>query len=627
MINIVVPLLGKGQRFQEAGYHSSKPLIMSSGKEMIFWLLDCLVDKDANVFVIYRSELDDERFPEKIDSRYGKRVNLKSVSYDTEGAAHTLLIALDEMSVDMSLPLIVCDADTFYDKEHIHDIKNVGNCIFYFIDDGIDPIYSYLKIVDEKVTSIEEKNKVSDYASVGTYCFDSGTLAKKYCKKIIKKNLKKKGEYYISSVFQEMIDDGIKVTSRKVRNFNCIGTPSQLQASKIKNVLRICFDLDSTLVTEPRSKGDYSTVEPIQKNIEFLRYLRQQGHEIIIHTARGMKSHFGNVGKLTTNIGKITFETLDKYGIPYDEIYFGKPYADLYIDDKAINAYSDLEKSTGIYRHALITRQHNDVRILEQVVKKSSKNQSIKGEAHWYANIPAGLQHLFPKLLSQESFDDFTELTLEKVEGTTLSKLLITGAFQKSDLTSLMDGLRLIHESSILVDREKINIYSNYASKLTSRFKTFDASIVSEKTIKLFEGMNAFLVSYEKQKKAVTTNIHGDPVFTNVFLDTNGRIKFIDMRGLQGEVPTLVGDRNYDYAKVYQSLLGYDYIVHNQRIDDEVLRNLRSEFFELVDCDETEIQKLSSILLFTCIPLQPRVLWDKLLNLSYESFYEKFTKL
>ena len=31
---------------------------------------------------------------------------------------------------------------------------------------------------------------------------------------------------------------------------------------------RFCFDLDNTLVTYPKIKGDYSTVEPIVKNIE-----------------------------------------------------------------------------------------------------------------------------------------------------------------------------------------------------------------------------------------------------------------------------------------------------------------------------------------------------------------------
>ena len=59
---------------------------------------------------------------------------------------------------------------------------------------------------------------------------------------------------------------------------------------KIKN-LRVCFDLDNTLVTFPKIKNDYTSVEePILKNIEFLKYLKSFGTTIIIYTARRMKT-------------------------------------------------------------------------------------------------------------------------------------------------------------------------------------------------------------------------------------------------------------------------------------------------------------------------------------------------
>ena len=53
-----------------------------------------------------------------------------------------------------------------------------------------------------------------------------------------------------------------------------------------------------------------------------------------------MRTHSGNVGAVVRDIGKVTIDTLDKYSIPYDEIYFGKPYAHFYIDDLAINTSS-----------------------------------------------------------------------------------------------------------------------------------------------------------------------------------------------------------------------------------------------------------------------------------------------
>ena len=36
------------------------------------------------------------------------------------------------------------------------------------------------------------------------------------------------------------------------------------------------------------------------------------------------------------NVGKITLDWLDRHGIEFDEIYFGKPSAELYLDDRAL---------------------------------------------------------------------------------------------------------------------------------------------------------------------------------------------------------------------------------------------------------------------------------------------------
>ena len=49
-----------------------------------------------------------------------------------------------------------------------------------------------------------------------------------------------------------------------------------------------------------------------------------------------METFLGNVGKINAVQGPILYEWLEKYEIPYDEIYFGKPNADVYIDDKGL---------------------------------------------------------------------------------------------------------------------------------------------------------------------------------------------------------------------------------------------------------------------------------------------------
>jgi hypothetical protein len=54
-----------------------------------------------------------------------------------------------------------------------------------------------------------------------------------------------------------------------------------------------------------------------------------------------MKTCNNNVGKVIANIGMVTLEWLSRNNIPFDEIYFGKPLADVYIDDKGLKYEND----------------------------------------------------------------------------------------------------------------------------------------------------------------------------------------------------------------------------------------------------------------------------------------------
>lgn len=66
-----------------------------------------------------------------------------------------------------------------------------------------------------------------------------------------------------------------------------------------------------------------------------LKALRTAGHEIVIATARHMKSCDHNVGKVIARQGLTTIQWLNKHGFEYDEIWFGKPHCQVYIDDNA----------------------------------------------------------------------------------------------------------------------------------------------------------------------------------------------------------------------------------------------------------------------------------------------------
>ena len=100
--------------------------------------------------------------------------------------------------------------------------------------------------------------------------------------------------------------------------------------------LRICIDLDGTICEIRKESETYADVKVKKGAAEKIHALRKAGHTIIINTARNMGSTGHNVGKALKNIGKMTFEWLEKNGIEYDEIFFGKPNADITIDDRVV---------------------------------------------------------------------------------------------------------------------------------------------------------------------------------------------------------------------------------------------------------------------------------------------------
>ncbi len=99
--------------------------------------------------------------------------------------------------------------------------------------------------------------------------------------------------------------------------------------------MRIVLDLDGTICELKQPGQSYAEVEPMPGAQHAIRTLKQQGHSIVIYTARNMKTQNGNVGRVVQHVGKVTLDWLERYDIPYDEIVFGKPYGDVYVDDLA----------------------------------------------------------------------------------------------------------------------------------------------------------------------------------------------------------------------------------------------------------------------------------------------------
>lgn len=95
-----------------------------------------------------------------------------------------------------------------------------------------------------------------------------------------------------------------------------------------KRKLKICCDIDGVLATKTPA-NDYSQATPIENNISIINTLYQNGHYITLFTARGYQT--GLEWKDATT------KQMKLWGVYYHELLFGKPDADIYIDDKFFN--------------------------------------------------------------------------------------------------------------------------------------------------------------------------------------------------------------------------------------------------------------------------------------------------
>jgi hypothetical protein len=89
-----------------------------------------------------------------------------------------------------------------------------------------------------------------------------------------------------------------------------------------------CFDIDGTLCTN--TEGLYEEAKPFPERIAHLNALYNAGCRVALYTARGSKT-----GIDWTDLTK---KQLAEWGVRYHELKLGKPYAEIYIDDKAIQS-------------------------------------------------------------------------------------------------------------------------------------------------------------------------------------------------------------------------------------------------------------------------------------------------
>jgi dTDP-glucose pyrophosphorylase len=219
MLNIVIPMAGRGSRFAEAGYQHPKPLIPIHGKPMIQWVIKNLSPKTEHrfIFVVQGEHLERYELSQKLEDWAPGSVVLALDSV-TDGAARTVLAARDLIASEE--PLVIANSDQWIDADFNEFLDGM---LSGSVDGTImtmtasDPKWSFVSLDNSGFAQqVVEKVVISDLATVGIYGFTRGSDFVDAVDAMIQENFKVNNEFYVAPAYNWMIADGKKVDTFSV---------------------------------------------------------------------------------------------------------------------------------------------------------------------------------------------------------------------------------------------------------------------------------------------------------------------------------------------------------------------------------------------------------------------------
>jgi NDP-sugar pyrophosphorylase family protein len=235
VLNIVMPMAGRGKRFADAGFELPKPLIEIHGRPMTEVVIDNLRPSRAHrfIFIILREHAESFGLDRHLQS-WAPHSEIRYVDRVTAGAACTVLLARE--LINGAEPLMIANCDQWVETdvnsylEKGDKSRGDGLIMTMWAD---DPKWSFVRLgADGAVVEVVEKEVVSNEATVGVYNFRHGCDFVAAADEMIAADERVNGEFYVAPVYNRLIAQHRKISCHNVgREYNGmhgLGTPSDL---------------------------------------------------------------------------------------------------------------------------------------------------------------------------------------------------------------------------------------------------------------------------------------------------------------------------------------------------------------------------------------------------------------
>ena len=229
-MNILIPMAGRGSRFNLPQYNLPKPLININQKPLIEYVIDSLDLAGNCIFIVQKYHIDHYGVDEILK---GIDPFCKIIAIDevTDGPACSALLAKEYINNEDELVIANCDQIMEWNSEIF-----LANCRFY---DGAVVTYhetsnknSYAKLSSKgSVLQIKEKEVISNVSLNGIHYWKKGNYFVRSAEEMIRKNERYNNEFYIGPSYNHMISNRLDVGIYHIPNeqHNAVGVPEDLE--------------------------------------------------------------------------------------------------------------------------------------------------------------------------------------------------------------------------------------------------------------------------------------------------------------------------------------------------------------------------------------------------------------
>jgi glucose-1-phosphate thymidylyltransferase len=333
-MKIIIPMAGKGSRLRPHTLTIPKPLITVAGKTIVQRLVEDLASSYKGGQIEEVAFITGE-FGEEVEKdlvKIAESIGAKGSIYKQDvplGIAHAIGCAGPSLSGNC----IVAFADTLFKADFRFNTKEDGIIWTQKVDDPSS--FGVVKIdMNNVITDFVEKPKsfVSNLAIVGIYYFNEGAILKKEIEYLIENDIKLRGEYQLTSVLENMKNNGTKFRTSIIEEWLDCGnkeavvhanqrvlafnkTHNTIDATaKVKNsvVIPPCF-IGANVVLEDAIIGPYVS---IGKNTNIRHSVVANsviGEETLIQDAILSNSMIGNFVEYLGRKSELSISDYSKY--------------------------------------------------------------------------------------------------------------------------------------------------------------------------------------------------------------------------------------------------------------------------------------------------------------------------